>query len=549
MQTPDQVAGRLLGPEDVASEDPSHVPDVTESSDRSDSRRANLTALHPLLFAAYPVLFLWSQNLSDVDPPDVVLPLSIALAAALAATVILGLVYRSLARAALVVTPLVFGLLMYGQVGSAISRLHVPAAVQQLGWAALVGLAALAAARWSASRIATAGTLLTRLGAILVAITLVLIVPFEAGNFGRGAGTDTDPTGLPTTTSAPKRDVYWLIFDRYGSDRSEQLMYGVQNDLTPWLRDNGFDVLDGSHANYVRTALSLGATMTMSHFADMSGLPGPGNSDLAFVNNKIASSLVARQFKALGYRYVSIGSWWPPTQLAPLADKDLHLGAPSEFVSTLLDESALPAVQKRLHLAHPIDARVRHFDNNQFGLAALKGERDDAGPKFVFAHILLPHPPLVYDRDGSFMTSQQVAGLSDLDRYQRQLAFTNDQIREFVSGLLSLPPDRQPIIILQSDEGPWPEAYSANYREPFDWSAVPDKLLEIKFGILNAWYVPGGKDIGLYPTMTSINTFPTLFANWFGLPYERREDRSYTSKGWLLPYDMTEITSRLKRAG
>ena len=116
-------------------------------------------------------------------------------------------------------------------------------------------------------------------------------------------------------------------------------------------------------------------------------------------------------------------------------------------------------------------------------------------------------------------------------------------------ALLSLPPDRQPIIILQGDEGPWPKAYSANYREPFDWSAVSDDLLEIKFGILNAWYVPGGKDIGLYPTMTSINTFPTLFANWFGLPYERRDDRVYTSKGWLLPYDLTDVTDRLAPGG
>ncbi|HET7026942.1 MAG TPA: hypothetical protein VFI28_04555 [Candidatus Limnocylindrales bacterium] len=541
---PDEPGGGAVDP-----------PTVDESDDRRPSRLSGsrlsgsrLSASHPLLFAAYPILFLWSQNLGDVDPADVVLPLALALAAALAATLLLGLVYGSVARAALVVTPLAFGLLMYGHVATAVAPLHVPGAVQQAGWAGLVLLAAVAAGRWRPSRIAAAGTLLTRLGAVLVAITLALIVPFQVAGLGRTAATSAD--SLPTQTSAPKRDVYWLIFDRYGSDTSEQLMYGVRNDLTPWLRDEGFSVLEGSHANYVRTALSLGATMTMSHLADMPGVPGPGSGDLTFVNDKIADSLVARQFKALGYRYVSIGSWWAPTQRAPLADTDLHLGGPSEFVSTLLDESALPAVQKRLHLAEPVDARVRHFDNNQFGLAALKDERDDdAGPKFVFAHILLPHPPLVYDRDGSFMTSQQVAGLTDLDRYERQLAFTNDQLRQILSGLLSLPPDRQPIIILQGDEGPWPKAYSANYREPFDWSAMSDDLLEIKFGILNAWYVPGGKDIGLSPTMTSINTFPTLFANWFGLPYERRDDRVYTSKSWLQPYDLTDVTDRLTPGG
>ena len=34
-----------------------------------------LGGVHPLLFAAYPVLFLWSQNLGEVPPEDVAQPL------------------------------------------------------------------------------------------------------------------------------------------------------------------------------------------------------------------------------------------------------------------------------------------------------------------------------------------------------------------------------------------------------------------------------------------------------------------------------------------
>ena len=36
---------------------------------------------------------------------------------------------------------------------------------------------------------------------------------------------------------------------------------------------------------------------------------------------------------------------------------------------------------------------------------------------------------------------------------------------------------------------------------------------------MNAWYLPGGEDLGLYPSMTAINTFPVLFSRYFGIDY------------------------------
>ena len=47
----------------------------------------------------------------------------------------------------------------------------------------------------------------------------------------------------------------------------------------------------------------------------------------------IRSSAVAQQFKALGYRYINIGSWWAPTRSSPLADVNLHTPGPDEFTA------------------------------------------------------------------------------------------------------------------------------------------------------------------------------------------------------------------------
>ena len=67
----------------------------------------------------------------------------------------------------------------------------------------------------------------------------------------------------------------------------------------------------------------------------------------------------------------------------------------------------------------------------------------------------------------------------------------------------------------------------------------------MKFGIMNAWYVPGGTDaLDLRQDQTAINTFPVLFDRYFGLDYPLLPDRAFAST-WGRPYRSIEITDRL----
>jgi hypothetical protein len=491
-------------------------------------------------------VFLWSQNLGETWPGDVVAPLAFLVAAAGVVTWLAGRLVGDARRAALVVTPAILGLLLYGHVATILRPLDVRVAIQQVGWVALVFVAAVAAVRLPPARIEAIDRLLTSVGVVLVVVTFVAIVPSEIGSAGHRAPA---PGGRSpaTHTDAPRRDVYHLVFDRYGSDRSLMLAYGLRNDLTPWLRERGFTVLADSHANYVRTGLSLSTTLGMQHLGDLLPDQPPASSDLRPIYEAMDGPFVARQFQALGYRHVHVGSGWEPERQDPTADVNFVMPGPSDFESALYDASAAPALLRRLGLSRASSsARDAHVADTSFSLDTLDTVDAERGPKFVFAHVLLPHPPYVYDRDGRVMTGAETAALSVPERFERQVGYTNSRIRALVDRLLAAPEERRPIILVQADEGPWPRAYAANIRG-YDWSTASPDDLEIKFGILNAWYVPGEADLDLDPAMTAINTYPVLFGRYFGLDHPLLPERIHASRDWYHPYDLTDVTDRLPR--
>ncbi|MDF2735298.1 MAG: hypothetical protein K0S97_1921, partial [Chloroflexota bacterium] len=91
--------------------------------------------LHPLLLAAYPVLFLYGQNLGELEPSDLVAPLVVIVAATLAVLLIAAGILGDARRAALGVSALAAALLLYGHLAGLLGPLGVKAGFQQIAWA------------------------------------------------------------------------------------------------------------------------------------------------------------------------------------------------------------------------------------------------------------------------------------------------------------------------------------------------------------------------------------------------------------------------------
>ncbi|MEA2461540.1 MAG: hypothetical protein QOH90_1717 [Actinomycetota bacterium] len=167
--------------------------------------------------------------------------------------------------------------------------------------------------------------------------------------------------------------------------------------------------------------------------------------------------------------------------------------------------------------------------------------KDDPRPTFTFMHMLLPHPPTVFDQDGNLIMPDQEKLKSDKENYINQLIYTNKRIEGMVDDLLAGPDDQDPIVIIQSDEGPHPPRLQKDETN-FDWfEATPSELRE-KLLVLNAYYLPGVSHEKLYQTISPVNTFRLVFDLYFGAKLPLLPDRSYVYKDRSDLYDFREVS-------
>lgn len=518
--------------------------DVGAGMSRLRPRLGRPLAIYPLLLTAYPVLFLFAQNLTEVSVGQVITPLARAVAAGFVVTLVAGIVLRDVRRGALIATALLVAWFGFGHMADLLAPLAVSRAVQLAGWALFLCIALLAALFLRERWISRTTSALNLAGVVLVTLTLVQIVPFESSQPAQASRT------APVTAAPGARDIYYLIFDRYGSNASFQAWVGVQSDLPAWLASQGFSVESGAHANYIRTELSLAATLNMQPLDSIAAKMGRSSNDLGPIDQLLQDSAAGEFLKAHGYRYINIGSWYYPTQSIRIADENLFLDTTTDFDAMLDKTTFNPTLDSLLGIPVMPPEDAIHRDSALYQLATLPSVEQAPGPKFVVAHILLPHPPYVFDADGSYPSAQEQSTRTQAQAFEAQLKYTNDQIRSIVRSLLSRPADQQPIIVLQADEGPYPEAYRLQ-EILFDWSKATTDQLETKYGILDAFYLPGTPPAGApepYSTMTSWNTFPILFDRYFGMQIPLLPDRSFTSSSYTKPYDFTDITNRLPGA-
>lgn len=501
---------------------------------------------HPLLFAAYPVLFLFAQNLNeDVTFGNVIWPLVACVAAAALLFAVASAALRSIHKGGLLTSILLVLFFSYGQLLDFLHGRTIFADYTFLLclWGALAVAAVVLIARTKRD----VGVATGSLNVLALAMVALNVVPILTYNPQGAPPSASGPLPIPGVTHVPdsaKRDIYYLIFDRYPGPKTWTTLYHRDNsDLFGFLKREGFYTADDSLANHLKTQHSLASSLNLKYLNYLHGEEQDAEADQTPVQNLLQNFRLARFLKSLGYHYYHVGSWFPPTFEDPTADQNFHFNTWSQFSSRLLETTAWRGIRATLGIRDPFDFFLIQREHGLYEMDQLEHMTDLPGPRFVFAHILLPHPPYVFDRNGNFLDYEPVD--QNKPRMFEQIKYTNTRMKELVSKLLAGPAATDPIIVIQSDEGPHPPRYQLD-EDNFDWTTATDKELGEKFRILNTYYLPGVSHDKLYPSISPVNSFRLIFDLYFGAKMPLLPDRSYVFHDWHHLYDFTDVTKRLR---
>jgi hypothetical protein len=473
---------------------------------------------HVLLFAVFPVLFLYGFNLQEMDVGDIFWPLAYSTAGAFLLWALLALLLRHGRKAGLATSLFVILFFSYGHIydfGQQWNLFNAPhsrmIAGIVLAWVYFVYF--IRFVRWD-PRILTG--VLNLAAGVLVAINLGRTALYEISRRPAAAKDESDYV-MPVQSGdrGVLPDIYFIIFDEFAHPETMALYF--EYDCSPFINElagKGYYIADKSRTHVQDTIQVLASVLNMEHST-------VSNEDKEQLYELIGFNKMASLLRSYGYRYTHFGSSYELGKWGRYVEqhadsyynyyRDTTRDPVTEFQTILWQTTMLRTIYFSI-VGEKYETYHRRAILNT--LDHLQRKPEETGPKFVFAHIMLPHEPFVFGPQGEFVSPHNYSNYSDRRIYLGQYIYAAERILEIADAL----PNKSsspPIIIIQSDHGlRQREGSGLNHEE--GWK------------ILNAIYLPGSGRVELYDSISPVNTLRLVFNHYFGTDYEPLPDVQIT---------------------
>ncbi len=499
--------------------------------------------MHPILVAVYPVVYLYAHNSNDLRIDALWLPLGLAVGLASITWIILALLQRDRDRAALMAAFFILFFFSYGHLLNIVPLLKLWPFAFAIVWVVLLagGWVMLARARYSARRVSE-GVNVASIFVLLLSITTIARIAWTRVE---QIATQPDCT-VPVAREVPleqRPNIYYIILDMYTNpDAIHRYLGHDVSDFVSYLRRRGFYVPIPSYSNYSQTITSIPSSMNFSYLDIIARAQGARTSDRFPLAELLGNCRVTRVLKHYGYRIVAFPSEYEPITIP--SDVNIHAARGfSDFQVAIFNTTPLRLCASYRQPSFDSFHRHRNMLNWQFeqipATAALEG------PFFVFAHILAPHPPVVFDAQGrpiiqnpvligtdEVIDDAQESRKKKQEMYCGEVTYLNTRIEQMVDRILTNA-KRPTVIVLQGDHGP-------DFPLKVQGRAAK-KNYPLRFAILNAYYFPGDRPAALYPGITPVNTFRLILNHCLGAKLPLLPDEHYYSS-FGMPYDFTKVT-------
>ena len=503
--------------------------------------------IHPILFAIFPVIMLYFNNIRFVSFSEILLPLAIIVSITIPIWIVLKLILKDSIKSALITSFVLVICFSYGYTylmmdGFTINDFdiskHRYLLVPFLAVFA-VGVFYLAKTKKKLNSV----NAITNVGSLtIVVITLVNIGAYNLENSFSIDVEDDPALGLEFLKNEKELpDIYFIILDGYpGYDSLKTTSNYDNSEFINYLSDNGFFVHKESYANYAHSFVSIPSTLNMKYLNYLAEEVGDSRDQT--IPYEMGSNNKVMNFLSLqGYTVANFDSGWGFTRDMKSAELQLcgdNQLFNSNFLIMLVKASALNPIYVKIFETSHIELKLCVFDELP------KVQSRTTEPVFVFAHILLPHPPYIFAANGEIRSvdsldlSLEIKDNNNRDAHLEQLKFVNKKMTEVINQLLSS--ESPPVIIITSDHG---TAFLFDGKLE-NWDDPTNEMMKERMDNIMFVYLPDDTADIFYEDMTPVNMFRILFNHYFGTELEILEDRSFFTKDQY--YNFIDITDILR---
>ncbi|MCB0351948.1 MAG: sulfatase-like hydrolase/transferase [Bdellovibrionales bacterium] len=505
--------------------------------------------LHLFLFCAFPAVFLYANNLDYSDFHEFVELALLLLGIAGATWGVIRVTQSSSGRLQnLLLASFFFGsLYLYGPLNLVLGGIVVSFGIslRVFDYLLIVILVAFLLflfgwiKRTSAGALAGLTFFLNMTALVLWGASLAQVAQYYSESVPQSARSNLESELSKQIASGkkvePLPDIYYIILDGYARGDVLKTMYGFDNEpFLSRLRELGFYVADKSTPNYPQTALSLASSLNMEYLDHL--LPGVArhNIQLKPFFTLIHQSLIVSLLRREGYSFLCYANGWNSTENMP-ADRLLGPPDDNKLLTLFLGNLNFPGLRDYI-------ARLQHDEfrtKQRYILENLGNETSAHTPLFVFAHVVNPHPPFIFQADGEPRFPGKSFSMEDgepygplqnyRENYLAQVQFVNRMLLRRISILLETRKDA--IVILQGDHGP---------GSHFHMVRKEDAYLPERFSIFNAYRLPASGRERLYNSISPVNSFRVVLNALFGTNIPLLPDKSFYAS-YLRPFWYREL--------
>lgn len=331
-----------------------------------------------------------------------------------------------------------------------------------------------------------------------------------------------------TNTLRNLPDIYYIVPDCYPSSAFQKEALGSSfNFLDSALLDRNFYVLNNSTSNFHLTSFSVAATLNMQYSNWIQKNTPTIPADYSNSVDLIKYAAIPKSLKSLGYKIYNLSVFEIANQspigkarlISKTADQIIFYNTLWMALKWQVIPSIFPSYVKKLesiNMRNNRSLRNNFKRYNQTIIDSLKSSHFTPvlnSPKFIYAHLEMPHYPYYFDSTGNPYSDEEVFKANsslDKNKFKGYIGYTNKIILTIIDSLL-YNSNKKCVIIIQSDHG------TGKFQPGNDKDA---------FSNYSAFYFPDSNYKGLYDSMSNVNTFRIILNKYFGQRLNMLKDTS-----------------------